>query len=104
MAYTVSLQTHELGLRMALGALRTDILRMVLTNGLTLISIGVVLGLVSSVGLTRLMASQIWGVTPTDPLTLVSVVIVVVAVGFVACVAPARAATRVDPLIALRVE
>jgi len=77
---------------------------MVLTNGLTLISIGVVLGLVSSVGLTRLMASQIWGVTPTDPLTLVSVVIVVVAVGFVACVAPARAATRVDPLIALRVE
>jgi putative ABC transport system permease protein len=102
MAYAVSLQTHEIGVRMALGAQRSDILRMVLRNGLTLVAIGSVIGVAASAALARVMASQIWGVSPTDPATLGVVVLTVLVVGLVACVFPARSATRVDPLIALR--
>jgi putative ABC transport system permease protein len=102
MAYSVSLQTHEIGVRMALGAQHKDVLRMVLKNGLTLIVLGSVTGVVASAALARVMASQIWGVSPTDPTTLIIVVVVVLAVGLAACVFPARAATRVDPVIALR--
>jgi ABC-type antimicrobial peptide transport system permease subunit len=87
---------------MALGAQHKDVLRMVLKHGLTLVVLGSVIGVVASAALSRVMASQIWGVSPTDPATLITVVVVVLAVGLAACVFPARAATRVDPLIALR--
>jgi putative ABC transport system permease protein len=104
MAYTVSLQTHEIGIRMALGAQQGDILKMILVKGLRLIAAGIVVGLVASYGATRLIASQIWGVSPTDPLTFAGVVLAIVVVGLAACVLPARRATQVDPLIALRHE
>jgi predicted permease len=102
MAYAVSLQTHEIGIRMALGAQQEDVLSMVLKSGLTLVVLGTVIGVLTSAALTRVIASQIWGVSPTDPATLITVVVVVLVVGLIACVFPARTATRVDPLIALR--
>ena len=104
MAYTVSLQTHDIGVRMALGAQPSGVLRMVMIKGLQPIFAGVVVGLFASWGLTRLMASQLWGVTATDPWTFSGVVILLAAVGVAACLLPARRATRVDPLIALRYE
>jgi putative ABC transport system permease protein len=103
-AYTVSRQTHEIGIRMALGAGNADVLRMVATMGLRLVAVGVVIGLVASFIVTRIVASQIWGVSPHDPLTLSLVVSVMAVVGFTACYLPARRATRVDPMIALRCE
>ena len=102
MAYTVSRQTHEIGIRMALGAGRADVLGMVLLMGLRLIGAGVAVGLLASVAVARIIASQIWGVSPHDPMTLCGVVGVVAAAGLIACVFPARRATRVDPMIALR--
>jgi putative ABC transport system permease protein len=102
MAYTVSLQTHEIGIRMALGAQHRDIMKMVLLKGLRLTLAGIVIGLLASLGLSRLMAHQIWGVSATDPLTLATVVAVVIVVGAAACFLPARKATHVDPLVALR--
>lgn len=102
MAYTVSLQTNEIGIRMALGAQQRDILRMVIKNGLRLVAAGVLVGLAASFALARLMASQVWGVSTTDPLTFLSVVVIVLIVGLAACFAPARRATGVDPLVALR--
>jgi putative ABC transport system permease protein len=104
MAYTVSLQTHEIGIRMALGAQHADILRMVLRKGLSLVAGGILIGLAASFALTRLIASQLWGVSANDPWTFSAVVAVVVAVGAAACFLPARRATRVDPLVALRHE
>ena len=104
MAYTVSLQTRDIGIRMALGAQQGDILKMVLLEGLALIGGGVVAGVLASFGLTRLIASQIWGVSATDPLTFAAVVAAIIAVGLAACLLPARRATRVDPLVALRYE
>jgi len=104
MAYTVSLRSHEIGVRMALGAQRGDVLRMVLKNGLALIAVGTIVGLVMSLALTRFLASQIWGVSATDPWTFAAVVAVVTGTGLVACFLPARRAATVDPLIALRYE
>jgi putative ABC transport system permease protein len=104
MAYSVSLQTHEIGVRLALGAQRGDILRMVLNKGLTLVIVGILIGLATSFGVTRLLSSELWGVSASDPWTFSVVVTVVAAVGTVACLSPARRATRVDPLIALRYE
>jgi putative ABC transport system permease protein len=103
-AYTVSRQTHEIGIRMALGAGHADVLRMVLRMGLRLIGLGVIAGAVASFGVTRLIASQIWGVSPHDPITLCGVVAVVAIAGLAACYFPARRATRVDPMVALRYE
>src|SRR5205823_11738818 len=96
--------THEIGIRIALGAQQSNVLQMVLRKGMRLIAAGILLGLVSSFALTRLLASQIWGVSATDPLTFSIVVVIVVAVGLVACLLPARRATHVDPLVALRYE
>jgi putative ABC transport system permease protein len=104
MAYTVSLQTRELGIRMALGAQQRSILQMILSQGARLLATGIVLGLFASYGLTRFLASQIWGVSATDPLTFTIVAALVVAVGLAACYMPALRATRVDPLVALRHE
>jgi putative ABC transport system permease protein len=104
MAYTVSLRTQEIGVRMALGAQQGEILRMVLRKGFVLLAAGIFIGLFASYGLTRFLASQIWGVSATDPWTFGAVVALVVGVGLAACYLPARRATQVDPLVALRYE
>jgi putative ABC transport system permease protein len=102
MAYTVSLQTHDIGIRMALGAEPREVMRMIVFRGLRPIAAGAVIGVAASYGLSRLMANQIYGITATDPWTFVTVVLVLTAVAIAACVLPARRATKVDPLIALR--
>jgi putative ABC transport system permease protein len=104
MAYTVSLETQEIGIRMALGAQQAGILNMVLRKSARLLVAGIILGLFASYGLTRFLASQIWGVSATDPWTFGAVVALVVAVGLAASYLPARRATQVDPLVALRYE
>jgi putative ABC transport system permease protein len=104
MAYTVSLQTHEIGIRTALGAQQASILKMILAKGASLLAVGIVIGLSASYGLTGFLASQIWGVSVTDPLTFASVATIVLAVGLSACFLPAHRATQVDPLVALRYE
>ena len=104
MAYTVSLQTHEIGVRMTLGAQQSDILMMVLRKGLRLVATGTVIGLGASFWLTRFLESDISGVSATDPWTFGTVVGLIAAVGLGACLLPARRATRVDPLVALRYE
>jgi predicted permease len=102
MAYFVSLRNHEFGIRMALGAQQQEVLRMVLKSGLVLITEGALTGIIISLALTRLIASQIWGVSATDPWTFSAVVLVIFAAGLAACVLPALRATGVNPLIALR--
>jgi len=104
MAYTVSLQTREIGIRMALGAQQSSILKMVLGKGARLIVAGIVIGLGVSYWLTRFLASQIWGVSIRDPWTFAGVLILIVLVGLAACLLPARRAARVDPMTALRSE
>ena len=104
MAYRVSLQTHEIGIRMALGARRGNILSMVLTESMGLIAAGVLIGLAVSYSATRFLASEISGISVTDPWTFGGVAAVVVAVGLFACSLPALRAARVDPLVALRYE
>lgn len=103
-AYTVSRQTHEIGVRMALGAGRGDVLWMVLGMGGKLLAVGVLLGLAGALAATRAIAAQLWGVSPRDPATLGIVVGVVAVSGLAACYFPAIRATRVDPLLALRHE
>jgi predicted permease len=103
-AYTVARQTHEIGVRMALGAGSTDVVWMVLKMGLKLVGLGVGVGLLASFAVTRVIANQLWGVSPRDPMTLVAVVAVAAIAGLAACYFPARRATKVDPLIALRYE
>jgi putative ABC transport system permease protein len=104
MTYTTSQRTRELGIRMALGAQTSDVLKLVAVQGMKLALIGVALGLLASFALTRLMKSLLFGVGPTDPLTFALVPLLLSVVGFLACYIPARRATRVDPLIALRSE
>jgi putative ABC transport system permease protein len=103
-AYTVSRQTHEIGIRIALGAGRHDVLRMIGVMGLRLLLIGIVLGLLISAGATRLIANQLWTISPYDPLTIGSAIAVIAIVGVAACYVPARRAMRVDPIVALRYE
>jgi putative ABC transport system permease protein len=101
-AYTVSQQTHEIGIRMALGAEPTQVLGMVLLMGARLVLFGAAAGLLASFAATRILASQLWGVSPHDPLTLTGVVAVIAVAGMLACYLPARRATRTDPMLALR--
>lgn len=104
MAYAVTRQTHEIGIRMALGAGQGDVLRMVLRTGMGLVAFGAIIGLGTSLAVTRVLASQLRGVPPHDPLTLALVVALVALTGLMACWLPARRATRVDPMVALRSE
>ena len=104
MGYTVALQTREIGVRMALGAQQRSILRLVLFNGLRPVVAGTFIGLLASYALTRFLASQISGVSATDPSTFAAVVAIVVSAGLAACLLPARRAAQTDPLVALRYE
>jgi putative ABC transport system permease protein len=103
-SYLVSERTHEIGIRLALGASRSNILRMVLRQGLGLAVVGAAVGLVCALIVSHLMASLLYGVRPTDPFTFAGVALLLVGVALLACYIPARYATRVDPIVALRTE
>ena len=102
MAYTFSQRTHEIGVRVALGAQRSDILRMALGEGMLLVAIGLGVGLIGAAIVTRFLRSMLFSVTATDPLTFASIALLLAAVALLACFIPAQRATQVDPLVALR--
>jgi putative ABC transport system permease protein len=102
LAYSVGQRIREFGIRMALGAHHADILRLVIGDGLRIALLGVVVGLIAAAGLTHYLQSMLWGVEPLDPITFIAVPFVVLIVALAACYIPARRATKVDPLIALR--
>jgi putative ABC transport system permease protein len=101
MAYTVTQRTQEIGIRMALGAQRSDVLGLVVRQGMTLAAIGVAAGLMGAFGLTRVMASLLFNVRPDDPTTYLAISFLLVVVAFLACYLPARRAAKLDPVIAL---
>jgi predicted permease len=103
-AYSVSQRTHEIGIRMALGAQRENVLALVLRQGMILTGVGIGVGVAGGLGLTRVARSLLFGITPTDPLTFGLITLLVGAVAFVACWFPARRAARLDPMVALRYE
>jgi putative ABC transport system permease protein len=103
-AYTVSRQTRQVGIRMALGATRADVLRLIVRGGLTFIIAGLTLGTLAAFGLTRLLSSLIYGVSATDPMTFAAVTALLAIVAVLACLVPAARATRIDPVVALRSE
>jgi putative ABC transport system permease protein len=104
MAYNVAQRTREIGIRMAMGARRSDVLRLVLTQSILPAATGVFLGLSVALALTRLMASLLFGLTATDPATFAAVALLLILVALAATYMPARRATQVDPLVALRYE
>ena len=104
MAYSVAQRTREIGIRMALGARRGDVLKLVLGHSLLLIGLGLVVGLGGSLALTRFIASQLWGITATDPATFAIVSLLLILVALMATLIPTRRAVQVDPTVALRYE
>jgi len=102
MALTVSRRTHDIGIRMALGAERATVRRQVVAEGMRMATVGAVVGLVIALGATQLIAAMLYGVEPTDPLTFGAVLLVTLIVAAAACYFPARRASRLDPLAALR--
>jgi putative ABC transport system permease protein len=104
LSYSVSQRTHEVGIRMALGAGQRDVLRLFMGQGMRLVLLGLIIGLGGAFALTRLMSSLLFGVSTSDKTTFAVVALVLMGVGVLACYLPARRATRVDPLVALRYE
>jgi putative ABC transport system permease protein len=104
MAYAVAQRRREIGVRMALGAERRDVLRLVLTRALRIVVAGLIVGLAGAAGVTRVLQTFLFGVTPTDPIAFTIVTLLLMAVGLMAAWLPARRATRIDPCAALRAE
>ena len=104
MAYTVSQRSHEIGIRIALGANARNVIKLVVVRGMILVILGLAIGLTGAFALTRLMSGLLFEVSPTDPLTFAGIPVLLAAVALGACLVPARRATRVDPMIALRSE
>jgi putative ABC transport system permease protein len=103
-AYAVAQRTHEIGIRLALGAQPGDVLRLALKQGMLTVLLGVAVGLPLALGLTQLMKTMLFGVKETDPLTFIVMTLLLMSVALLACYVPARRATKVDPMIALRCE
>jgi ABC-type antimicrobial peptide transport system permease subunit len=103
-SYSVAQRTNEIGVRMALGAQKRDVVSMILRQGLRLLLVGLAIGITGALALTRFLSSLLYGVAPTDPVTFTAVSLILIVVALLACYIPARRAAKVDPMIALRYE
>jgi putative ABC transport system permease protein len=102
MSYTVTQRTSEIGIRMSLGAEARDIMRLIVGQALKLVGIGILVGVIVALGATRVMTTLLYGITATDPLTFVSICLIIGAIALIASYVPANRATKVDPLVAIR--